>query len=652
MTLQIREIVLYAVDGRTRRIQFKLGALNVITGQSRTGKSAIIDIVDYCLGRSTFRIFEGVNRDVVAWYALLLQMGQSQVFVAKPAPKAGAASQSAVFLKKASVIELPTFGELVLNSNDSALTADLSEMLGFSPNLHEPSEGQTRLPLQADLSHAKFFVFQEQGEVASRNFLFHRQGEPFIPQAIKDTLPYLLGAVPEDRLALVQQARELRRTLRTLERRQAEAAAVRGAGLSQATKLLTEGRQLGLFKGNPPSSDSEIHEILRSVATSWRPEQGLEEAVEPTREVELSRQLDDARRQYRELYDQISQIKYFESQSEAYSGEAYEQAMRLQSVDLFSADADDINKCPLCGEQSKTASPTVSAIRNNLHKLTSDLEVVAAQRPRLREHAERLEGRSQALKTRISTLKAELDAIASNADAKERQRDLSTRMAIVVGKISLYLDSVAILEDDGLLQQEIDATRSRLRVIEDALDEENSRAQLESALNRIGSTMSAFAMALALEFQGSPYRLDAKTLTVIADTPQRPIPMERMGSGENWLGCHLIAMLALHQYFIEHGRPVPGFLILDQPSQVYFPSTSAYESLDGTQESFQKSDADRDAVMRMFKLLSDTCKRLAPNLQIIVMEHANLSESWFQQALVEEPWRDGRALIPSEWLES
>jgi hypothetical protein len=41
---------------------------------------------------------------------------------------------------------------------------------------------------------------------------------------------------------------------------------------------------------------------------------------------------------------------------------------------------------------------------------------------------------------------------------------------------------------------------------------------------------------------------------------------------------------------------------------------------------------------------------LAPELQIIVTDHANLSEKWFQDAIIEE-WRGGKELVPSEWLQ-
>ncbi len=112
-----------------------------------------------------------------------------------------------------------------------------------------------------------------------------------------------------------------------------------------------------------------------------------------------------------------------------------------------------------------------------------------------------------------------------------------------------------------------------------------------------------------------------------------------------------MALLALHEHFIEANRPVPGFLILDQPSQVYFPSESLYKALKGTEEDTERADADLEAVRAMLNLLDSVCKALAPNFQIIVLEHANLRDAMFQDALIEEPWlgEGDRALIPADW---
>jgi hypothetical protein len=162
--------------------------------------------------------------------------------------------------------------------------------------------------------------------------------------------------------------------------------------------------------------------------------------------------------------------------------------------------------------------------------------------------------------------------------------------------------------------------------------------------------MTKLAERLKLEHQGNPYRLDPKRLTVVVDQDP-PAPLDRIGGGENWLGCHLIILLALHKHFIELNRPVPGFLILDQPSQVYFPSLSSYQAMEGkAQEEMLKANADIIAVQRLFDLLFDFCEEMYPEFQIIVTEHANLDNTRFQEALVEGPWMGGRALIPEDWI--
>jgi len=45
--MQLDKLVLFNRDGETRQITFNAGALNVITGDSRTGKSSLINIVRF-----------------------------------------------------------------------------------------------------------------------------------------------------------------------------------------------------------------------------------------------------------------------------------------------------------------------------------------------------------------------------------------------------------------------------------------------------------------------------------------------------------------------------------------------------------------------------------------------------------------------------
>ena len=107
-------------------------------------------------------------------------------------------------------------------------------------------------------------------------------------------------------------------------------------------------------------------------------------------------------------------------------------------------------------------------------------------------------------------------------------------------------------------------------------------------------------------------------------------------------------MLALHLFAVQNNRPIPRFLLIDQPTQVYFPSQQVYDEVGGSVQRTE-ADADLNAVRRLFELLLKFTQEDAPGFQLIVTEHANLSEQWFQNALVEVPWTKPPALVPEDW---
>src|SRR5262249_19832921 len=107
--------------------------------------------------------------------------------------------------------------------------------------------------------------------------------------------------------------------------------------------------------------------------------------------------------------------------------------------------------------------------------------------------------------------------------------------------------------------------------------------------------------------------------------------------------CHLLAHLALHKWFVDKGRPVPRFLILDQPTQVYYPKErDAGGSLEGLK------DTDRDGVIRIFRWLKMRVEEMKGHFQVIVTDHAEVKEVWFADVIVER-WRGGKALVPQSW---
>src|ERR1035441_2912988 len=99
VSMQILNIVLYSHDGRRRIVKLNPGVVNVITGASKTGKSALIDIVDYCFGSGECRVPEGPIRRAVSWFALHLQLDSGQAFVARRCPGQNAVSSEECFVE-------------------------------------------------------------------------------------------------------------------------------------------------------------------------------------------------------------------------------------------------------------------------------------------------------------------------------------------------------------------------------------------------------------------------------------------------------------------------------------------------------------------------------------------------------------------------
>ena len=86
--MQLLALALYHRDGRPtpRVLRFRPGALNILTGESETGKSEILDIVDYCLGRRQPSLPDEPIDQTVGWYALLVTFGDTRMVLARPRP--------------------------------------------------------------------------------------------------------------------------------------------------------------------------------------------------------------------------------------------------------------------------------------------------------------------------------------------------------------------------------------------------------------------------------------------------------------------------------------------------------------------------------------------------------------------------------------
>ena len=102
----ILDIILY---NKKMILEFSLnpGELNIITGSSKTGKTALIEIIDYCFGSKSCKIPEGVITQAVEWVGIRLQIADGQVFICRKLPDTGENTSSEIYYDVQSEIEIP-----------------------------------------------------------------------------------------------------------------------------------------------------------------------------------------------------------------------------------------------------------------------------------------------------------------------------------------------------------------------------------------------------------------------------------------------------------------------------------------------------------------------------------------------------------------
>lgn len=645
--MNIRDIVIYSHAGDIRRITFKIHGLNIITGRSSTGKSALSDIVEYCMGRSDFNIPEGPIRDKVAWYAVIFQFSGEQILIAKQAPAASAVSCSRAMILRGATVEPPPFAELVQNADDEAVGSLLSELIGIPVVKTEVPEKQSRASYFASIKHTLFYLFQKQGLIANKDQLFYRQNEPYIPQTIKDTLPILLGLAADKRLETDQQLRVARRDLKLAQKQLSESEQFNEQLSLRATALISEAQQVGIFARRAPPADSkEALEIL-TVITQWKP--GAVPEEDTRRIAALEDEIAVLRKERSGVSETLRATQQFTEKEVGFTKEANEQKSRLESIRALPKNPDTGEwQWPFAPANLGLDTPIGAALLGELESLDRELTTVRGERPHLEQYTVKVNTRlselNQQLRSKTEALAA---AIAANAAIAE-MGNRNAAAARIVGRVSLFLETYRPDDDVARLKKRVAELLEIVARLEAATGLDDSAERLASAINIISNRISRYVKELDAEFSEFPFRFDLAHLTVVADRPERPVPMNKTGGGANHLAYHLGALLALHHFTSTNRRLMPAFLFLDQPTQVYFPSEQVYKSAEGSVEDTER-DSDLEKVRKLFQMLYEFTTKESPGFQIIVTEHANLRDQWFQDSIVETPWTKPPALVPGDW---
>ena len=219
MYFQVRKLILWPrTDEAPRELDFHPGVVNVISGASKTGKSAVIPIVDYCLASDKCAIPVGVIRENCNWFGIVIDTVEGQKLLARREPGDQQSTGDMVLIEGESVdVPRRIANKDTTHTNVKRMLDRLAGLtrLGFEP---EAEAGTQSRPSFRDLMA---FTFQPQNIVANPDVMFFKADTTEHREKLRTIFPYVLQAVTAD----VLQARyELERLGRLLRRRENELA--------------------------------------------------------------------------------------------------------------------------------------------------------------------------------------------------------------------------------------------------------------------------------------------------------------------------------------------------------------------------------------------------------------------------------------------
>lgn len=655
MHFQLLKVILWSRNSQLepRVVHFEPHMVNVVMGLSRTGKSALIPIIDYCLGAGTCAVPKKVIRAACSWFGVVIETSEGQKLFARREPGEQDATED-MFVMEAREVEIP---RCIVDANETARNAKrrLDELSSLSHLDFAGGEVIDSLDHRPSFRDLMAFVFQPQNVVANPDVLFYRTDQlKHRVKLARNILPYVLGAVSPEILAAQHEIERLERILRRKQRDLEAARVASSRWESEIAGHLSRAAELGLIE---PDSDLDISpnamlELLRKVAKKTVDDFRTDSST-ITRSVE---ELAALEQQEASLGDELAVMKSRQSElSRLREGAGgYHDALLRQGERLAITDwliTQHGKGCPICGGALAGEAVKLETLQRHLKEIESTASKMEALPVAVDREVHQIRLGSDEIAEKLANVRRQKKALTGNSEEAQKRQFQTLGVAHFLGQLQQAIFLYDETHDGGELASEISELEKQIEVQKALVDEGAIRKRKDAAVARIGAYIAQFMPQLDNDHPNDAAHLVIEDLTLRINTADGESYLWGVGSGSNHLSYHVATLLALHRVFLDGGSSsVPGLLILDQPSQVYFPEEVRRRK--GEQEDPKwNDDEDCRAVRKIFELLGKVVSQCNGRLQVIVLDHAP-SEVWgeLHAVTLTEDWRNtGRKLVPATW---
>lgn len=662
MKFSIRKVILWSKKSelRPRTVTFLPGVVNVITGASQTGKSALIPIVDYCLGSDRCAIPVNTIRDATSWFGVLVDTPKGQVLFARREPGSQQSTDEMYMAEaKPDGIAIPPNAP-TSNVNRTFVKHYLDELAGLT-SLDFSADGAGTFKARPSFRDLAAFTFQPQNVVANPDVLFFKADTVEHREKLKTVFPYVLGVTTPEVMAKRIELEELRREQKRLNREMTNLREGANRWLTDLRINISRAREFGLV---PPNTSDDLPQqlgiaLLRKVVSA--PEEQTMGAIEPHSPAvqNIGQEIVELRAREQEHALALSQLRqrWLEMSKLREAAIAYSHALQTEedrlaiSRWLLDEVAHSKNECPVCGNELSSPKEQLASLVAGLDEVERNSTIFRTLPPTFDRDYARVRSSISETIEELKNTQRRIAALQQASDAERQRRYTEMSTSRFVGRLEADLAQYDRYVNDQSLSSRLEDIARELQRLSQEVDEAALRAKLDRALLKITTLMAETLPDLGVENASDPVTLSISELTLKIKRPGREDFLWEVGSGSNWLGYHLATMIALHRFFLGvDADPVPEFLMMDQPSQVYFPKRLAGKRL---KEELDPKLEDDDAarVRLLFDAMAKITIKLDGALQIIVVDHAG-EAVWggIKGVHMVEEWRGGKKLIPEDWL--
>jgi hypothetical protein len=646
----IEAIILMDDLNQTKYVDFYEG-VNIITGESKTGKSALVEIIDYCLCSSRCTIPKGKITDFATILALIIVINKKRYIVARK--NYFGESKMMFFTHLENNITYKNISrDFFIEEkfcNYKIVQKEIEKILGLRVvNLTEDADERKE---KASLRHMTSYLFQHQNLMASKFALFYRFDDYQKKKDVIQQFPVFAGIVGQEYystlILLNKYNKEKKRIL-------ANQISNENAKKYIRNNLLEKFNDYYALIGQKMDETLTL-ESLKQLANS------LPEAKDNIydsdqmviRYNQLKEELETLNEKKIKIDNRISNLDIGNKNVQNY----------ISSLEIMQAKANLSNDngekytCPLCRNKCTSIDKIAVEVQEATSWLNNEISLIELNHENFHEEKRKLiDARDKIIKD-IRKLSLEINNIKHIYLSKIRQFDLEQKLIYSKLQIRVYVETI----NDRLLQP-ID---EELKAIQEKIDDCNKHLQgfnldrlLKSAKIDIDNNMNRLKNELDFEDEFKKYRLsfnlDEFELSLIGKYPGEKVTLSEMGSGANWVSCHIALFLSLLRYFASKKEsPMPLIMFFDQPSQVYFPQELLDEK--DTKKTKKEFEQDKQAVTKMYKVMFDEIESIYKDTgvkpQLIIVDHVTSINMQSEEEknkfkkYTRRDWRGNEALI-------